>query len=539
MLKTIRRTSLRTRLALLAAFAIVALVVALFVAWRLARATETFALRQADSSVHAAARDLARELQANPDGYQNIEQAMPAPPDGLREKGPRGADKHARRVPPHVETLFGAYSDPLARLTAITLHRFPNVEGGFYRPADGVLIGYASQKDPAAGLSGNVSPDLVDLIRALASQAAASGAPASHTSQIGSDRVLMVVYPTQADDIAAAWAMQRLSHLSGVSDWPNVAALAVLALSIIAVSGLALMTVRDLRFGVAGIEAGLAGLTNDLSHQLSSPDTEELARIAAAINELAATLRANLARQAELEQDLRRSERLSALGRVVAGVAHEVRNPLAAMKLKVQLARRSSYAAEKLGETLGVISAEIERLDTLVRRLLELGGQQRLEHGAVDLCELVCSRAAFFSDLAARSGVVIATNAAPQSIVVKGDGNRLAQVVDNIIQNALDAMPEGGRLTITCNTFNAQDHPPTARLSFADTGHGIPVADQEHIFEPFHSGRDTGTGLGLAIARAIIEEHGGRLSFVSRDGGGASFVIELPLPPAAGEEVSN
>ena len=143
MLKTIRRMSLRTRLALLAAFAIVALVVALFVAWRLARATETFALRQADSSVHAAARDLARELQANPDGYQTIEQAMPAPPDRLREKGPRGADERARRVPPHVETLFAAYSDPLARLTAITLHRFPDVEGGFYRPADGVLVGYA------------------------------------------------------------------------------------------------------------------------------------------------------------------------------------------------------------------------------------------------------------------------------------------------------------------------------------------------------------------------------------------------------------
>jgi signal transduction histidine kinase len=289
---------------------------------------------------------------------------------------------------------------------------------------------------------------------------------------------------------------------------------------------------------VADIEAGLAGLRSDLSHQLSSPDTEELARIAAAINELAATLRANLARQAELEQDLHHSERLSALGRVIAGVAHEVRNPLAAIKLKVQLTRRSSYAPEKLGETFGVISAEIERLDTLVRRLLELGGQQRFEKAAVNLCELVSRRAAFFTDLARRAGVVIATSAPSESIVIEGDGNRLAQVVDNIIQNALDAMPDGGQLTITCNNFNAQDDPPSARLSFTDTGHGIPAADQEHIFEPFHTGRDTGTGLGLAIARAIIEEHGGRLSFVSRKGG-ALFVIELPLPPAAGEEVSN
>jgi signal transduction histidine kinase len=533
MLKTIRKVSLRTRLALLAAFAIVALVVALFVAWRLARATETFALRQADASVHAAARELARELQAHPDGYQTIEQALPAPPDRLREKGPRAPDERARRVPPHVENLFAAFSDPLTRLTAITLHRFPNVAGGFYSPADGVLVGFAFPQDAAARASGNAPSDLVDMIRALASQTAATGAPASRTSQIGSDRILLVAYPAQADGLAVAWAMQRLSHLSGVSDWPNIAALVALALSILAVSGIALITVRDLRSGVTGIEAGLAGLTSDLSRQLSSPDTAELARIAAAINELAATLRANIARQAELEQELAHRERLSALGRVVAGVAHEVRNPLAAIKLKVQLARRSSYAPEKLAETFNVVTAEIERLDTLVRRLLELGGQQRLELGAVDLCELVSRRAAFLTDLATRAGVEIATSAPPESVVVQGDGNRLAQVVDNIIQNALDAMPDGGQLTITCDTFQAQSGTASARLSFEDTGHGIPQADHEHIFEPFHTGRNTGTGLGLAIARAIVEEHGGRLGFVSREGSGASFVIELPLSPAA------
>ena len=523
---------MRTRLVLLAAFAIVALVVALFVAWRLARATETFALRQADASVQAAARDLARELQANPDGYHTIEQAMPAPSDRLREKGPRGADKRAHRVPPHVGTLFAAYSDPIARLTAITLHRFPNIEGGFYRPADGGIVGYAFPHAPATRPTEYVSPDLGEVIRALASQTAATGASASRASQIGSDRILLAAYPAQADGMATAWAMQRLSHLSGVSDWPNLAALVALALSIIAVSGLAFMTVRDLRCGVRGIEAGLAGLTSDLGRQLSAPDTLELARIAAAINALAATLRANLARQAELEQELAHRERLSALGRVVTGVAHEVRNPLAAIKLKVQLARRSSYAPEKLDQTFSVISEEIERLDTLVRRLLELGGQQRREHGAVDLCDLVSRRAAFFTDLATRASVVITTNAHPASIVVEGDGNRLAQVVNNIMQNALDAMPDGGRLTITCNTVQAHGGSASARVSFEDTGHGIQQADQEHIFEPFHTGRDTGTGLGLAIARAIIEEHGGRLGFVSREGGGASFVIELPLPPA-------
>jgi signal transduction histidine kinase len=526
MLKTIRTMSLRTRLALLAAFAIVALVVALFVAWRLARATETFALRQADSSVHGAARDLARELQSNPDGYQTIEQAMPGPPVRRRGNGPRGDDERVRPAPPHVEKLFAAFSDPFARLTAITLHRFPDVEGGFYRSTDATLVGYAFPKGSDREQAASVPSEFVDMIRAVAGEAAASGTPASRTTQVGNDRVLLVAYPAQGNNISAAWAMQRLSRLSGVSDWPNLAALLALALSILAVSGLALITVRDLRTGVTNIEAGLAGLTMDLDLSVSPPDTLELARIATAINELAGTLRANIARQAELEQQLAQRERLSALGRVVAGVAHEVRNPLAAIKLKVQLARRASYASEKLDETFNVVTAEIERLDTLVRRLLELGDQQKLERAPVDLGELVSRRVSFFTDVAKRANVVIETQE-NYGIVIEGDENRLGQVVDNIIQNALDAMSDGGRLTIICQTFKGPDA-SFARLIFDDSGPGIQQADQEHIFEPFHTGRDSGTGLGLAIARAIVEEHGGRLGFVSSDGNGASFVIELP-----------
>lgn len=517
------------RLALLAAFAIVALAVASFVAWRLARATETFALRQADSSVHAAARDLARELQQNPDGYLNLEAALAAAPETRDDRGPHGGNRRARPVPPHIERLFADYSDPLARLTAITLHRFPDVEGGFYRTTDQGIIGYASGKDSVERTIGSVPSNLAEAIQSLARETAATGAPASRTSQFAGDRIIVATYPVQTDSATTAWAMQRLSHLSGVSDWPNLAALVALALSIIAVSSLALITVRDVSSGVAGIEAGLAGLTSDLNRQLPQPDTEELARIAAAINELATTLRGNIARQAGLEQELRQSERLSALGRVVAGVAHEVRNPLAAIKLKAQLADRSNYAPEKLAESFKVITAEIDRLDSLVRRLLELGGQRTLKLELVDMVALVNRRAAFFTDVASLSGVTIDSKPLAERITVQGDADRLGQVVDNIVQNAIEAMPEGGKLTITCSINNEDPGAKTAHVSFNDTGSGIAEADLEHIFEPFHTGRDTGTGLGLAIARAIVEEHGGRLSFDKSAGKGASFVMELPL----------
>jgi signal transduction histidine kinase len=536
MFKSIRKMSLRTRLALLAGFAIVALVVASFVAWRLARATETFAWRQADSSVNAAARDLARELHGNPDGYLTIEQGLPDAVDKPREKGPRAVGTRARPVPPHVETLFVAYSDPLARLSAITLHRYPDVAGGFYRQADDGLIGYAFPKQRGSVFTGDVAPDLANVIRETVSETAKTGAPISRTIQVGTDRVILATYPAPEGGITTAWAMQRLSHLSGVSDWPNLVALLTLTLSIIAVSGLALITVRDLRSGVTDIETGLTGLTTDLNRAVSSPSTGELARIAAAINELAATLRANIARQADLEQQLAHRERLSALGRVVAGVAHEVRNPLSAIKLKVQLARRGSYTPEKLNETFSVISQEIERLDTLVRRLLELGSQQRIEHGVVDLGELISRRSTFFNELAKRAGVTIMTPSCSK-VLVEGDGDRLAQVVDNIMQNAFDAMPNGGELTISCHCSGDPSGPGLVRVKFEDTGHGIPPEDQKHIFEPFHTNRAAGTGLGLAIARAIVEEHGGRLNFASQVGQGASFVVELPLRSGEGQDV--
>jgi signal transduction histidine kinase len=507
MITAIRRISLRTRLALLAGFAIAALTISLIVAWRLARATETFALRQADAAVQAAARDLAREVQANPNGYETIDQATPAARDGM---------KPPRPAPPHVEKIFRAYADPFARLSAVTLHRYPNVDGGLYRQRDEMLLGYAGQQIPA---------DLIDLIKGVASQTANSGEPTSRLSQIGSDRVIVAAYPAELE---TAWAMQRLPYASNVSDWPNLVSLAALALSIIAVSGLALITVRDLRSGVTGIEKGLAELTTDLNCQLTAPDTEELARIALAINELAANLRANIAQRSELEKQLRQSERLSALGRVVAGVAHEVRNPLSAIKLKVQLAQRSSYETEKLNETFGVIRAEIERLDNLVRRLLDLGGQKKFEVGLVDVGGLIESRAAFFKDVARNASVVITTKSRAEPIIIEGDENRLSQVVDNVIQNAIDAMPDGGQLAINCASVRRDNNSLWVAVTFADSGHGIPEADQENVFEPFHTGRANGTGLGLSIARAIVEEHGGRLSFMNNADRGTSFVIELP-----------
>jgi signal transduction histidine kinase len=549
MLDAIKKVSLRTRLAMLAAFAVLALLVALFVAWRLARATETFALRQADASLHSAARDLARALQAHPEGFQTLDELLSSTRnrrEWSHDWGPRGEGRREHDRSQKGERIFSSYPNPLARLSALALSRYPQAAGGFYRAADNTLVGYASPDNAGTGNNVEFSAYLASAISTIASQSVDTGTAASRTIQEGSDRIVIVAYPTLTDDtadggpafqtntgsngIAAVWTIQRLSNLTGVSEGANLAALIALAFSIIAVSGLALTTVMDLRRGVISIEDGLVHLKSDLNRQMPRQRTPELGRIAVAIDQLAAELRANIERQRELERDLRQSERLSALGRLVAGVAHEVRNPLASMKLKIQMARRAKNAPERLDDTFRVITEEIERLDMLVRRLLELGRKPALERREFELCGLVRHRALLLSALAASSGVEIVIQKPQEKIEIEGDEDRLAQVVDNLMQNALEAMPAGGKLTVTCEALSNENGSSLVRLVIEDTGHGISLEDQHRVFEPFYTGRDEGTGLGLAIAREIIEAHGGRITFESHSGNGTRFIVELPRP---------
>jgi signal transduction histidine kinase len=216
------------------------------------------------------------------------------------------------------------------------------------------------------------------------------------------------------------------------------------------------------------------------------------------------------------------------------------------MKLKIQMARRVKNAPDKLDDTFRVVTEEIDRLDALVRRLLELGRQPVLERKEFDLCELARHRATLLSALAARSGVEIVINVGSpvrqpgsgvsehhEKIKIEGDEDRISQVLDNVMQNALEAMPDGGTLKVTCETSSQQKGLSFGRLVIEDTGHGITPEGRDHIFEPFYTGRDEGTGLGLAIAREIIEAHAGSITFESLSGGGTRFLIELPRHPQA------
>src|SRR5262249_41233595 len=230
--------------------------------------------------------------------------------------------------------------------------------------------------------------------------------------------------------------------------------------------------------------------------------------------------------------DLRRHKKRSAGGRWGGGVPHKTPTPLGSINLRRHLCRRAGLPAEKVGETFNVLEAEINRLDALVRRLLDLGRPRELKREACDLCALVIERAGMFTELAAHSRIEVETSCAVRSLVVEIDRGLIAELLDNLIANAFEAMRDrGGSLTLTCGL---QGDAARAFVVVADTGRGVPEEEIEKIFEPFYTKSERGVGLGLAIAREFAEAHGGRLFVTSEPGRGANFTLELPTTLSLG-----
>ena len=236
-------------------------------------------------------------------------------------------------------------------------------------------------------------------------------------------------------------------------------------------------------------------------------------------------LRRQRQREDGLREELRRSERLAALGKLLAGVAHEVRNPLAGIRSTVQLWQRMPERAMTPHSLEAVIQA-VDRLNQTVSQLLYFSRADAVEQAPVDLNELMDETLDLLAAQAESQGITIERRLDRAAPRVEGSASALRQVLMNLATNALQAMPDGGRLVVITRVDTAQR---LLACEFTDSGSGVSSADQAHLFEPFFTTRPQGTGLGLALCREIIVQHGGRIEYHDAAGGGASFMIELPL----------
>lgn len=229
-----------------------------------------------------------------------------------------------------------------------------------------------------------------------------------------------------------------------------------------------------------------------------------------------------LARAVEVERNLAHAEKLAVIGELTARVAHEIRNPAtAARSLAQQLTREDGPHAEELG----IILAELERIERRVADLLHFGRRDDMELSPIDFGDLARSTANDLRPSLRASGLELDVTAEP-GIRGRGDSEKLRQVLINLVENARDALTESGTgRHVSIAVANGHDR---VSLEVIDDGPGVDDATLERLFEPFFSQRHEGTGLGLAIARRTIEAHGGRIEARRRPAGGMRFRIDLP-----------
>lgn len=394
---------------------------------------------------------------------------------------------------------WDALDDRLRTITARVLARYEGVEGGYFIRTGGRFLGSAfpteplplASKGPHTGRGGSrhgsgPPPREYDLIETQVDASIRKGKAIFVVESVPPSIVAVRTAPVMdhhGEPVAAVWTMTRLVDPLFLNQSVRGYGLA----ASLALGGIALALV--LTFG------------------------------------LAAQLRREAAERDRLQDELRRSERLAAMGKLLAGVAHEVRNPLAGIRAIAQLWRRGLGFND---EGFDRLTEEVDRLEGIVSRLLHFGRAELQEHSPEDLNAVVLQSVRLVEDLARKHHVEILLELAPDLPMVPMASAAILQIFRNLTVNAIQMMPDGGWLKLSTH-YNRPARSVEARVR--DTGPGLPPEARSHLFEPFFTTKPEGTGLGLATAREIALAHRGDLlaEAPGKTGGGAVFLLTLPL----------
>ncbi len=264
--------------------------------------------------------------------------------------------------------------------------------------------------------------------------------------------------------------------------------------------------------------------------------TAPLAGRGGAVEAAVAVLR-DMRRLHQLEAEVRRGETLAAAGQIAMGLAHEIRNPLGAIRGAVQLMKRELGDA-RLGEYTDVLLKEVDRVNRIIEMLLDLGRPVTLRPVPLNVHQLLERVALLSEEIAGQRGVQIVRRYDPSLPPILADEDRILQVFHNLVRNAIEAMPQGGRLTlVTRLSMNplfakvdlGQGLRSMAEIQVADEGEGMPAATRAKLFTPFFSTKEQGLGLGLALCHRIVEEHRGAIQVVSEPKKGTVVSCFLPI----------
>ncbi len=258
--------------------------------------------------------------------------------------------------------------------------------------------------------------------------------------------------------------------------------------------------------------------TGDLDEQCELKTNDEIGDLAAAFNQMTSDLK-------QSRDQLIQAERLATAGKMSASFAHEIRNPLSSMRMLAQmLMQKPEMSVEKHQQSLRYILEEIERIDTIVKGLMDFARPTALNLTQQPLAPTLQAVLALMEANLAHHQIQLVLDLSPETPEVQFDSDKLKQAFMNAVLNAIEAMPQGGELKVSTLT---EDN--SVCIKVVDTGIGIPEEDLEHIFEPFFTRKTRGTGLGLANVKRIFEEHGGKVEIESAPDKGTEVSLWLPL----------
>ncbi|MEI6305894.1 MAG: ATP-binding protein [Deltaproteobacteria bacterium] len=237
----------------------------------------------------------------------------------------------------------------------------------------------------------------------------------------------------------------------------------------------------------------------------------------------------------ELEAAVRQADRLSTLGTLAAGLAHEVKNPLAGIKGAAQLLDRELKPDTPLSEYTRVMIRETDRIDNIIRELLELASPRGLNLAPVNLHRVLGDIVLLQKQAVSGRQISFVKHFDPSIPDIIADEEMLTRLFLNLVRNAIDAMGESGELTVSSRVMSDyrmtrnERHSRLVAVEVADSGPGIPVSDHENIWTPFYTTKSAGTGLGLTICHKIVSEHRGMIKVDSEPGFGSRFTVLLPV----------
>jgi signal transduction histidine kinase len=412
-------------------------------------------------------------------------------------------------------------TDLRASLTTVVqtaLRDRPGIEGGLWQSQTGPLA-YAYPTYQGAGPKTDMPQAEASRIQAINAAAQAEDRQMSRRYQAATQVLVLAACPLRGPiPQLTAWTMTRVVTFAGRAYQQLMAGLSVLlAAVIIATIWLIRLTVTWSRH-VVRIETALQADDVIRLPPIEPTGEKELDQIIAALNLAGRRLTETSDRAEQLARQVASAERLAAIGRVAAGVAHEIRNPIAAMRLKAENALLADAPRQK--EALSMILGQIERLDRLLKRLLSLTDRDPPQRQSTSVQALIGSLALEHAEQAFGRGLTIATDI--QAYKANLDAEQIRRALDNLVLNAIEAAPVHSQIVVGAYTDG-----DTLRLSVRDAGVGPPASIRDHLFEPFVTGRPDGTGLGLSLVREIANAHGGTAQFVS-DANGTVFEILVP-----------